>query len=94
MSIVTGTVKFLSLKGFGFLAVDGGPDVFFHVHELQRCGITTPIVGGERLSFEIVERFDKTQSRQHNFACVMGLKEYQFWKNLILFKKYSKHWMN
>lgn len=49
-----GTVKFFNTqKGYGFIAQDnGGPDVFVHVTEVQRAGMTT-LAEGQKLSFEI-----------------------------------------
>jgi len=49
----TGTVKFFnSSKGFGFITPDGGgPDVFVHVSELERSGMST-LSEGQKVSFE------------------------------------------
>jgi len=30
-----GTIKRLTDKGFGFIATDGGPDMFFHMSNLE-----------------------------------------------------------
>jgi len=39
---VTGTVKFFNgQKGFGFVTVDGGRDVFISARVMERCGIPT-----------------------------------------------------
>jgi len=50
----SGSVKMYDDKrGFGFLkSEDGGPDVFFHVRELQKAGIET-VVQGDTLLYEI-----------------------------------------
>ena len=42
-----GTVKFYDpVRGFGFVAPDGGgPDVFVHASILERCGMTDPVPG-------------------------------------------------
>ena len=51
---VTGTVKwFNDQKGFGFLQVDGGKDVFVHQTAIQMNGFRT-LVEGENVEFSIV----------------------------------------
>jgi CspA family cold shock protein len=51
---VTGTVKwFNDQKGFGFLAVEGSPDVFVHQTAIQSEGFRT-LNEGERVEFSIV----------------------------------------
>ncbi|RUV16820.1 MULTISPECIES: cold-shock protein [unclassified Mesorhizobium] len=52
----TGTVKFFnSTKGFGFIAPEtGGADVFVHITAVERAGMHT-IVGGQKLSFDVVQ---------------------------------------
>ncbi len=54
--MTTGTVKFFnSIRGFGFIAPDGGGEnVFVHVSEIERAGLYT-IVEGQKLSFDIVK---------------------------------------
>jgi CspA family cold shock protein len=49
----TGTVKFFNMqKGFGFIEVaGGGPDVFVHISEVERSGMTT-LNEGQKVSFE------------------------------------------
>jgi CspA family cold shock protein len=50
-----GTVKwFNNAKGFGFIAQDGGPDVFVHHTAIQTDGFRT-LNEGEMVSFEIVQ---------------------------------------
>ena len=50
-----GTVKwFNSEKGYGFIAVDGGPDVFVHFSEITGPGYRT-LEDGQRVEFEIVQ---------------------------------------
>mgnify|MGYP005831426137 FL=1 len=52
---VTGTVKwFNDQKGFGFLQVDGGKDVFVHQTAIQMNGFRT-LVEGEKVEFSIVD---------------------------------------
>lgn len=51
----TGTVKwFNSEKGFGFITVEGGNDVFAHFSAIQGEGFKT-LEEGQQVSFEIVE---------------------------------------
>lgn len=50
-----GTVKwFNDTKGFGFIAQDGGPDVFVHHSAIQSEGFRS-LAEGDRVSFEVVE---------------------------------------
>lgn len=50
---VNGTVKFFNQsKGYGFISPDeGGKDVFVHVSDVERSGLST-IDQGMRVSFE------------------------------------------
>ena len=55
MSTVTGTVKwFNESKGFGFIAQEGGPDVFAHFSAIQGDGFKT-LVEGQRVEFDEVQ---------------------------------------
>ena len=50
---VTGTVKwFNASKGYGFLAREGGPDVFVHFSAIQSEGFKT-LNEGQQVEFEI-----------------------------------------
>ena len=50
---VTGTVKwFNASKGYGFLAREGGPDVFVHFSAIQTEGFKT-LSEGQQVEFEI-----------------------------------------
>ena len=53
--MTTGTVKWSNAeKGFGFITVDGGNDVFAHFSAIQGEGFKT-LEEGQKVSFEIVE---------------------------------------
>lgn len=53
--MTTGTVKwFNSEKGFGFITVEGGNDVFAHFSAIQGEGFKT-LEEGQKVSFEVVE---------------------------------------
>ncbi len=50
-----GTVKwFNASKGFGFIEVEGGNDVFVHFSAIQGDGFKS-LEEGERVSFEVVD---------------------------------------
>ncbi|MBB5908524.1 cold-shock protein [Actinoalloteichus hymeniacidonis] len=50
-----GTVKwFNSEKGFGFIAQDGGPDVFVHYSSIDTQGFRT-LEENQRVEFEITQ---------------------------------------
>jgi CspA family cold shock protein len=48
-----GTVKWFNAeKGYGFIAVDEGPDVYVHYSQIQMDGFRT-LSDGQRVEFEI-----------------------------------------
>ena len=50
-----GTVKWFNAeKGFGFIAVDGGQDVFVHYSAIQMDGYKS-LDEGQRVTFEVVQ---------------------------------------
>lgn len=52
---MTGTVKwFNQKKGYGFITMDGGNDVFVHFSAIQGDGFKT-LDEGQRVEFEVVE---------------------------------------
>ena len=55
MARITGTVKwFNDAKGFGFIAREGGPDVFVHFSAIQSEGFKS-LAEGDKVEFEIVQ---------------------------------------
>jgi len=53
--VAQGTVKWFNAeKGFGFIAVDGGQDVFVHYSSIQMDGYKS-LEEGQRVSFEVVQ---------------------------------------
>jgi CspA family cold shock protein len=51
----TGTVKwFKNEKGFGFIAQDGGNDVFVHFSSIMTEGFKT-LNEGDRVEFEVIQ---------------------------------------
>ena len=53
MSKMTGTVKwFNEKKGFGFIAREGGDDVFAHFSEIQGEGFKT-LTENQKVEFEV-----------------------------------------
>jgi CspA family cold shock protein len=54
-TVAQGTVKwFNSEKGYGFIAVDGGQDVFVHFSAIQMDGYKS-LEDGQRVEFEIAQ---------------------------------------
>ena len=55
MARITGTVKwFNDAKGYGFIAHEGGPDVFVHFSAIQTPGFMS-LAEGDQVEFEIVQ---------------------------------------
>ncbi len=55
MSRINGTVKwFNDAKGYGFIAREGGPDVFVHFSAIRGGGFKS-LAEGDQVTFEIVE---------------------------------------
>jgi CspA family cold shock protein len=55
MARMTGTVKwFNDAKGYGFIAREGGPDVFVHFSAIQSQGFKS-LAEGDQVEFEIVQ---------------------------------------
>ena len=53
--MMNGIVKwFNNEKGFGFISVEGGDDVFAHFSAIQKDGFKT-LEEGQKVSFNIVE---------------------------------------
>jgi CspA family cold shock protein len=54
-TVAQGTVKwFNSEKGYGFIACDGGPDVFVHFSAIEMDGYKL-LEDGQRVEFEIAQ---------------------------------------
>lgn len=58
----TGTVKwFNTTKGYGFIAPDeGGKDVFVHISQVERSGMTG-LADDQKVEFELIEGRDGRQ---------------------------------
>jgi CspA family cold shock protein len=53
--MAAGTIKwFNSEKGFGFIAAEGGTDVFVHFSAIQMDGYKT-LQEGQKVEFEVVQ---------------------------------------
>jgi CspA family cold shock protein len=51
---MTGTVKFFnSTKGYGFITVDGGEDIFFHQSNVKETGFRDTLKQGDLVTFDV-----------------------------------------
>jgi cold shock protein len=51
---MTGTVKFFnSAKGYGFITVDGGEDIFFHQSNVKETGFRDTLKQGDLVTFDV-----------------------------------------
>ncbi len=49
-----GTVKFFNAtKGFGFITINGGEDIFFHQSNVKETGFRSELRQGDLVSFEV-----------------------------------------
>ncbi len=49
-----GTVKFFNAtKGFGFITVTGGEDIFFHQSNVKETGFRDQLKQGDLVSFDV-----------------------------------------
>ncbi len=63
-AVAEGTVKwFNSEKGYGFIAVDGGEDVFVHFSAITMDGYKT-LNDGQRVVFEVTQGQKGPQAEQ------------------------------
>jgi CspA family cold shock protein len=64
VDVAQGTVKwFNSEKGYGFIAVDGGQDVFVHYSSIQQDGYRS-LDEGQRVEFEVAQGTKGPQADQ------------------------------
>jgi CspA family cold shock protein len=51
---MNGTVKFFNgLKGYGFITMEGGEDIFFHQSNVKETGFRETLQQGDRVTFEV-----------------------------------------
>ncbi len=51
---MTGTVKFFnSSKGYGFITVEGGEDIFFHQSNVKETGFRDTLKQGDLVTFDV-----------------------------------------
>ena len=64
VKMAQGTVKwFNGEKGYGFIAVEGGPDVFVHVSAISRCGYRS-LEEGQKVEFDITQGQKEPQAEK------------------------------
>jgi CspA family cold shock protein len=62
--VAQGTVKwFNNEKGYGFIAVDGGQDVFVHFSSIEMDGYKS-LEDGQRVEFEVTQGHKGPQASQ------------------------------
>jgi CspA family cold shock protein len=62
--VANGTVKWFNAeKGYGFIAVDGGQDVFVHFSAIQADGYRS-LDEGQRVEFEVTQGATGPQADQ------------------------------
>ena len=51
---MNGTVKFFnSSKGYGFITMEGGEDIFFHQSNVKETGFRDSLKQGDLVTFEV-----------------------------------------
>ena len=79
-----GTVKwFNNEKGFGFISVEGGDDVFADFSAIQADGFKS-LEEGQRVSFNIVKGA-RVSSRKHNYIIIYRLFEKIPYRGFFIF---------
>ena len=60
--MATGKVKwFDNKKGYGFIEIQGGPDVFVHISAVERAGLST-LNENQQVEYEIVSNRGKSSA--------------------------------
>jgi cold shock protein len=64
-----GTVKFFnSMKGFGFITVEGGEEIFFHKSNVKSTGFRDTLLEGDKVRFELKQ--EQKGKRAYNIVRV------------------------
>ena len=64
-----GTVKFFnSTKGFGFITIENGEDIFFHKSNVKNTGFRDVLVQGDSVQFELKQ--EQKGKRAYNIVRV------------------------
>jgi len=67
--MLQGVVKFYnSTKGFGFITVESGEDIFFHKSNVKNTGFRDMLVKGDNVQFELKQ--DQKGKRAYNIVRV------------------------